>query len=221
MGLCRGGVSLQLLPSSFGWLVLSWALCFVACLLAYLVFFEPGATMVGPGIFVGGLATCGWLFTNYRTRIAQIEKNSFDLILTYTKDKFYVDHRACVLKTFAPYARIDTDRAKELVAKYYAQESYKDPDTNASFSLVQIINFYEYLAIGIKSGILSEEICKIHFKTTLAKFHEIKSGRFVEAIIERDNVGRSDSSKSSTFSNYLWLVERWRNKLRLQEKFQV
>jgi Domain of unknown function (DUF4760) len=165
--------------------------------------------MVGPGIFVGGLATSGWLFTNHMSRKNQIEKNTYDLILTYTKDKFYVDHRTAVWKRFAPYADISNEEISKLVEQYYSQPAYSESEgENAAFSLVQIINFYEYLAIGIKRGVLSENLCKAFFMTTFKNFHSNKSGAFIAALIARDNK-RADSSKSVLYSNYIWLYGRW------------
>jgi hypothetical protein len=184
--------------------------CLGICGAAAYILYRPSNPMVVSAIFVGGLATSGWLFTNYRTRQNQIEKNTYDLILLYTKDKFYVDHRATVWRHFAPYAEMTDEQAQNLVKSYYDQSAYKDKEgENAGFSLVQIINFYEYLSIGIRRGVLSEDLCKAHFKTTLNNFHNKKASKFVLAIIERDNNSRSDSSKSTIFSQYRWLIQRW------------
>jgi hypothetical protein len=189
-------------------LVASWMACWSLCLAAGFAFNDPNSTLDSVAIFVGGLATSGWLYTNYRSRKNQIEKNTYDLISVYTKDSFYVGHRAIVWKQFAPYTEISADHIGELVDKYYKQEFYRNSE-NPGFSLVQIINFYEYLAIGIQSNILSERLCEDYWKTTFRNFHRNKASSFVDLIRSRDNKTRTDGTKTSTFSNYCWLARRW------------
>lgn len=190
------------------WLALSWVICLAVCAWIYFYFSIGNTPAGGATLFAGGLATAGWLFTNFRTRENQIEKNTYDLILTYQKDAYYVAHRKTVLQRFAPYASIDSAQASALVDKYYDQAAYGG-ETSEAYSLVQIINFYEYLAIGIRRGMLSNSLCSAYFRTTLSSFHSKKATAFVSEVIKRDNDSRKDASKSAMFSNYLWLIKHW------------
>lgn len=161
-------------------------------------------------LFVAFVGTTGWLFTAHIARHNQIEKNTFDLIYSYNRDTRYVALRETVWRHFGPYTVIDQPAAQKLVKDYFDNGMYRGEAFPVGYHLIQIANFYEYLAIGISAGLLSEEIAQRYFATTLRVFYLTKAGFVIAEIRKRPNA-------ETAFSEMLALLVAWHPDIKLKQ----
>lgn len=98
------------------------------------------------------------------------------------------------------------DGAESIARLAVKKDQLSDDDKNKADAIYEILNWYEYLAAGIRHDILSEEYLRNASFTTIMRIWR-DSRLFVRGVQERIE---RDEGRPSTFCEALeWLVSRW------------
>lgn len=169
-----------------------------------LILLTTGKQDHGALFFLAGVATAGWLYTADVARRNQKEKNTFDLIYSYNRDQRYISLREAVWRAYGSGVKIDRSDAEKLVDEYFGKTIAEGEAFPAGYHLSQVANFYEYLAMGIDTGILSEKVARRYFSATLRQFYDVKAAHFIAIVRER-----KCGAKSTAYIELLALVRKW------------
>jgi len=98
------------------------------------------------------------------------------------------------------------DGAESIARLAVAKDQLEPEDRDKADALYEILNWYEYLAAGVRHDILSEEYLRNSSFTTIMRIWR-DSRLFVRGVQER--IERQEK-RTSTFCEALeWLVQRW------------
>jgi Domain of unknown function (DUF4760) len=154
------------------------------------------------------LATVGWLITVHATRANERRKATIDLVLRHHMDRSIEDHKYRILRAFPPYSVIDAEQAAKVMADYRAWAGDAgDGGTSkppVGFAIIQVLNFYEFIAVGVRRGRLDEGVAFDSF-AALSRNMLIKFGNFIALC----RPAASDGKASRTYSDLVWLAKRW------------
>lgn len=79
--------------------------------------------------------------------------------------------------------------------------AFLDEPSEDYHCVVYVLNYFETLAVGIQEGILSEEILKKNYFSSIVRAHD----RALPLI----NGVRSRHNRPTTYQEFCWLAERW------------
>jgi Domain of unknown function (DUF4760) len=154
------------------------------------------------------LATIGWLITVHATRANERRKATIDLVLRHHMDRSIEDHKYRILRAFPPYSVIDAGQAAKVMADYraWAGEAGADGATSVpdGFAIIQVLNFYEFIAVGVRHGRLDEGAAYDSF-AALSRNMLIKFGNFIALCRPKG----SNGAPSRTYADLVWLAKRW------------
>lgn len=153
----------------------------------YLPYLPALATLV-----VGAVASIIALTAIYSNRQISRKKNSLDTILTIKADENLRDCLAIIRKIH--------NNPNEQIEKYaYGGNS----TTNEAKSIRYVINFYEYLAVGIENKVFDEPLLKESIYTTLTTVYT-RCESFISTI-------RKDGHETA-MCNFENLAKKWKKK---------
>ena len=177
--------------------VLMWAaiIVFTSIILIYFCpYFEKREKILLAGLF---LAVAGWLFTSAITIRNRIKQHSLDLILRTRFDEVYKNSMLNIRTCFSGMTVISEEQAKNIF--YAADEEGK----KLRSSIVDILNYHEYLALAIWFKDADEIILKEYYKDIILWHYEK-----LKNVIP---LWRQD--EKDAFEYYEWLYNRWKIKL--------
>jgi hypothetical protein len=154
------------------------------------------------------LATAGWALTVYMTRGNERRKTTIDLLLRQQMDRCIEDHKNRILDVYKPFTSLDSGDGAELLRQYRAWEkhpSQRDDDTiPVAYSVIQILNQYEFLAVNIRRERLDEGIA-YETARSLTKNMVAKFATFIKLV----RAPGEDGHRPTTYCHLVWLTKRW------------
>lgn len=146
------------------------------------------------GILTALLAMCGWLFTNMINMRNSIRKHTIDTLL-----------QSRLSSTYMRYADILSRHYTDYGARRKANPALRESPTDHvdEHALRYILNYFEFIAIGIRRGDLDEEMLRDSLRSILRKNVEMSSQWIRRAQIDNPNL----------FVNLLWLHRRWQSQV--------
>jgi hypothetical protein len=155
------------------------------------------------------LATLGWLITIHATRANERRKATIDLVLRHHMDRSIEDHKYRILRAFPPYSAMDGAGAADVMRKYRswsgdAAAGGAEAKPPVGFSIIQVLNFYEFIAVGVRKGRLDEGIAFDSF-AALSRNMLVKFAPFIALCRPRD----AGSPPSRIYRDLAWLAKRW------------
>ncbi len=136
------------------------------------------------------LAMCGWLFTNMISMRNLIRKHTIDTLL-----------QSRLSSTYMRYADILSRHYTDFDSRRKANPALRESPTDHVdvHALRYILNYFEFIAIGIKRGDLDDEMLRDSLKSILRKN--------VEMSIHWIRRAQLDNPK--LYVNLLWLHHHW------------
>ena len=153
---------------------------------------DPTAT----GVIIGaGAAIIGWLFTTRAQCINSNKSHAFQILM---ESRFSDEYsRNLVLTTKLYKDTKTTDNAKFPVLTW---EKYENLEYNYQDSINYMLNFFEFIAVGIRCGDLDEKLLNSSLKGIINTNYE-----FYKIIIET-----KQKDQPLALSNLVLLVHRWK-----------
>lgn len=193
---------------------LSWfAFCGILIVTVFVVLaLSLSSQQANRGILLASLlATLGWLITVFATRSNERRKATIDLVLRHQMDRSIEDHKYRILRQFPPFRPMDEGDAKTTFDNYLSWTHgevgpSKDTPPPVGYSIVQVLNFYEFIAVGVRRGRLDEGVAYDSFAALSKKMAE-KFFPFLLLCRPRQVGGKP----SDTFRDLVWLTRRWHN----------
>lgn len=130
-------------------------------------------------ISIAFIPAIGWLFSGYISVRNLTKQHSMNILLQTRTSSEYVKHAIV---------------AQKYINKKFSKVSKRDMD-----SIIYILNFLEFVSIGIISGELDENIFKQAWKNTFRLTNEI----------HKDIIICHQQKIPSIWSNLVWINERW------------
>lgn len=170
---------------------------------------HEGTSSIPPAfVLAPWLATAGWALTVYMTRGNERRKNTIDLLLRQQMDRSIEDHKNRILSIYKPFTKLDDAQALELHRQYRAWEKHPgQPSSDAipvAYSVIQILNQYEFLAVNIRRERLDEGIA-YETARSLTKNMVAKFDPFVRLLRKPGE----DGNRPATYCHLVWLSRRW------------
>lgn len=132
-------------------------------------------------ISIAFIPAIGWLFSGYISVRNLTKQHSMNILLQTRTSTEYVKHA--------------------IVAQKYINEEYSKINDDDRNSIIYILNFLEFVSIGIISGELDENIFKQAWKNTFRLTNEI----------HKDTIIAYQKRIPSIWSNFVWINERWKS----------
>lgn len=160
-------------------------------------------------LFASLLGTAGWLITVHATRANERRKVTIDLVLRHQMDRAFEDHKHRVLRRFPPFTMVDTAAAEILDQEYRAWQLGTATDASdqrppVGYSIVQILNFYEFIAVSVRRARLDEGVAFDSF-AAISRNMVRKFG----AVIRLFRTAGTPGYGSNNFCHLAWLMKRW------------
>lgn len=176
--------------------------------LAWLKTHQTSSAIPPAFVLAPWLATAGWALTVYMTRGNERRKVTIDLLLRQQMDRCIEDHKNRILGVYKPFTSLDEAQALELHRQYkdWEKHSGQSPSDTipVAYSVIQILNQYEFLAVNIRRERLDEgiayETARSLTKNMLAKF---------EPFIRLLRKPGEDGHRPATYCHLVWLSKRW------------
>lgn len=134
-------------------------------------------------ISIAFIPAIGWLFSGYISVKNLAKQNSMNILLQTRTSSEYMSH-----------ARV--------AQKYFGNKEPNSTSDDDEKSIIYILNFLEFVSIGIISGELDESIFKQAWKNTFNL--TVKNHKDI-ILSYQDNI-------PTIWSNLVWLNNRWQNK---------
>lgn len=162
----------------------------VGCLLALLVFaYYPDTTWLfdfisqmeaHEYIWLLGilLATIGWIATVTTTRYLSRRQHTINVLLQHRFNDYFHKHLSTVTAHF-PVGTIISKSDAEALFSSVKKKANNDPLREVYESIVPILNYYEFLAVGITRGDLNENVMRDFYKSMVCNFCE-KTHEFIK-----------------------------------------
>jgi hypothetical protein len=142
------------------------------------------------------------------TRSNERRKMTVDLLLRQQMDRCIEDHKNRILGIYKPFSKLDEGQAAALHDQYRGWQ--KHPDQMAvdqipvAYSVIQILNQYEFLAVNIRRERLDESIA---YET--ARSLTLNMVAKFEPFIRRLRKPGEDGNRPTTYCHLVWLSKRW------------
>lgn len=185
-------------------------LCAALVAAAYLsVPWSAGKFSLPPALVLAPwLATLGWSITVYMSRGNERRKITIDLLLRQQMDRSIEDHKNRILGIYKPFTNLTEAEAADLHSNYRSWSKHSgqsEPDTvPVAYSVIQMLNHYEFLAVNIRRERLDEgiayETARSLTKNMVAKF---------EPFIRLLRKPGEDGNRPATYCHLVWLTKRW------------
>lgn len=127
------------------------------------------------GIIATYLATCGWIFTNYRNFKHARKSHTFSTLLTARNSGVYNDHRINLKKHFGSKSSFSSGEILKLQEEYENVANYDITSSGRKMpgieSIYYFANFFEFISAGIRAGDLDKSIIMLSTKGIMVGFY--------------------------------------------------
>lgn len=142
-------------------------------------------------IIAAGTAIIGWLFTSQVSTVNAIKANTIQILM---QSRFSEEYQLNLCKTIDIHVEVTNRGLKSLPLAEF--QTLKQSKKN---SIQYMLNYFEFLSIGIRCGELDEELLRKSLKiiiTTNVEFYK-------EFIAEKRRINRAN------LTNLICLIDRW------------
>ena len=158
------------------------------------------------------LATFGWALTIYMTRGNERRKMTIDLLLRHQMDRSIEEHRYRIHRIYPPFAPLDKANAAAEANRLYEQyrswqrhpKQTDDDGIPVVYSIIQVLNFYEFIAVSVRKERIDEGIAFDTFRSLTKNMAE----KF-QPFIKRSRQPGDDGNRPKTYGDLVWLTKRW------------
>lgn len=163
-----------------------------------LVVSEKNASVILFGVY---LATLGWLYTNYTNVANQRKTHTMNVLLQMRNSAEFQKNRANISSVHPMGQPIQDDDLPELLKKRTDPASYADGKTAFLDSVVYILNYYEFISVGVYTDDLDENMITLTLRAIFITFHD-----HVEPYIRYTR-----KRNPAVYKNYVALVTKFRS----------
>ncbi|HVR51104.1 MAG TPA: DUF4760 domain-containing protein [Pseudorhodoferax sp.] len=156
-----------------------------------------------PAWRVGSIVTIAvailvWIGTSYVTVRNSVKQHTMNVLLESRLSETYLRHAKAVARAFQNQNGALTPMT---------QAEYNDPPPEIDFgSLNYQLNYFEFIAVGIRHGDLDESLLKESMRGIVCSVFCI-----ADVYIQNCRKGSEDPKRTKTFEHLCWLHRRWRN----------
>jgi len=155
-------------------------------------------------------ATVGWIVTVISLQRISCKQHTVDLLVNHNFSQIHRAHVNTILSKYPDDKCISRDEAKKLITCREELISEKDDkkkeklnDTKGIFvSLVTLLNYYEFIAMGLKHGDLDSRLIHDYFHSSLCSFCE-KSRGYISA-------RRKHNEDDTLYENLIDVYRTWK-----------
>jgi hypothetical protein len=174
--------------------LMSWSFIFPESKFMNFKSFENDATATG--VIIGaGAAIVGWLFTTRAQCINSNKSHAFQILM---ESRFSDEYSKNLVLTTKLYK--DTKIAENVRDPVLSWEKYENLTYEQQDSINYMLNFFEFIAVGIRCGDLDEKLLHSSLKGIINTNYE-----FYRIIIET-----KQKDHQLALSNLVHLVQRWK-----------
>jgi hypothetical protein len=171
--------------------LLTWSFVFDATYFLGVRSITGSAEAIGV-IIASGTAIIGWLFTSQVSTINTIKANSIQILM---QSRFSEEYQKNLCKTVDIHVRTLVPGVRNLSLNTY--NGLIQEEKNA---IQYMLNYFEFLSIGIRCGELDEELLKKSLRTIIITNFDF----YKEFIDEKQRISNAN------LANLICLVTRWR-----------
>jgi hypothetical protein len=176
----------------------------LSCFAAMSHLYDDNEKTPAIAIGVGGLATLGWVYTNYMNMRHQQRAHTMNVLLSLRTNAVLNEHRINFFRAYPFPKQISIDDMPGLKTESSDPKSYNISSSNRATSTLDSVrymaNLYEFICVGMRQGDLDETIIKMSLRGILVHFYDT-----VEPFI--DDV-RANNPRA--YENYRFYVNRFR-----------
>lgn len=162
-------------------------------------------------IWAAGL---GWLVHFRLSTKAQRTNNAFSILMETRKSREFLDRAELVGKHFAPGSKTIPEEYRPYFVSAKLSQTLRDEKEGEGFeraravhALKYILNYYEFMAVGIKAGDLDEDLIYNTIGPPVLRIVER-----AKALIDQTNSCESDPQKFA-FIEIVALCKKWKDRL--------
>jgi hypothetical protein len=159
----------------------------------------------GVAVFAAFLAAIGWTVTSLVTLRNSVKQHTMNTLLQTRLSATYMEHVKTVTSMFSTING-------ELIPLTYTE--VRTPPHGVDFgSLSYMLNYFEYVAVGIRHGDLNEGLLKASLRGIVCSIFCV-----AEQLIAQRRAELGPYKKSRSYENLVWLHERWEDPEQLSPK---
>lgn len=156
----------------------------------------------GVAVFAAFIAAIGWNVTALVTLRNSVKQHTINTLLQSRLSATYMEHVKAANATFC------TPNG-ELIP--LTKEEVKNPPAGVTFtSLGYMLNYLEFIAVGIRHGDLDEAVLKNSLRGIVCSLYCVAF-----ELIQARRAQVQDPKQSRTYENLCWLHERWKDDAQL------
>lgn len=163
-----------------------------------LFFWKPTKIGAGTAVFAVFFASMGWTVTSLVTLRNSVKQHTMNTLLQSRLSATYMEHVKNVNSTFfSPHGEIIPLTKDEVL---------KPPPGVTLGSLNYLLNYFEFVAVGIRHGDLDEALLKSSLRGMVCSIYCVAL-----SLINARRAELGPDRKSRSYENLCWLHERWRD----------
>lgn len=156
-------------------------------------------------LLTGILATIGWVFSIHAQERNLAKEHAYRMIENSMHDPVLAEHKRNIFMRYPPNKNVPPEDVDELMKAQSDVFEYKNGKYAIFYSIVQVLNVYETMAIGIRSDKIDEYIVKDYIGSII-KNACTKKFRTIIAYVRRPN---ENFERPTSYRDLVWLVKRW------------
>ena len=158
----------------------------------------------GVAVFATFLAAIGWNITSLVTLRNSVKQHTMNTLLQSRLSATYMEHVKSVNSMFTFNGKIIPLTLTEV----------KKPPAGVDFgSLNYMLNYFEYVAVGIRHGDLHEGLLRASLRGIVCNIYCV-----AKELIEERRSELGPYKKSRSYENLCWLHEKWEDKEQLSPR---
>lgn len=156
----------------------------------------------GVAVFASFLAAIGWTVSSLVTLRNSVKQHTMSTLLQSRLSATYMEHVKNVNSSFF-------SKHGELIP--LTKEEVASPSEGIALaSLNYLLNYFEFIAVGIRHGDLDEALLKSSLRGMVCSIYCVAS-----ALIDARRSELGHGRKSRSYENLCWLHDRWRDDAQL------
>lgn len=163
----------------------------------------PNNTGAYAVIYAAALGTLGWIFTLYETRSNQRRDFTLRFIKSINESAVIDTHKLNVSQRFPYSVNVNEADVDAMFHELKSPGSYSSDKTPILYSIVQILNHYEFIAIQLRANRIDEQATKEWYKNLI-----VAGVKKFAPVIRRFRNPQNDQHVDA-YPALMWLYKRW------------
>lgn len=156
-------------------------------------------------LVTGILATIGWIFSIHAQERNLAKEQAHRMIANSIHDPVIAAHKQNIFTQFPPNINVSSNDIPLLIEEQSQPANYKYGKYPIYYSIIQVLNVYEAMAIGIKSDKIDEYIVKDYIGAII----KISCTKKFKSVIIHVRKPGEDSIRPKSYDTLVWLLDRW------------